>query len=77
MTCAIGDRDRTNLFCIVRMKLHCFQKKYSGKIDLETIEADLRRQKLRAIFGRMIFDIAEIFPEAFPDSFDKYPGLII
>lgn len=54
-----------------------FSEKYSGKIDLETIEADLRRQKLRAIFGRMIFDIAEIFPEAFPDSFDKYPGLII
>lgn len=29
------------------------------------------------LFGKMIFDIAEIFPEAFPDSFDKYPGLII
>lgn len=46
-----------------------FSEKYSNKIDWKEIENDLKRQKLRIIFRRMISDIVGIFPNAFPDSF--------
>ncbi len=60
---------KANRFLYRAYEIALFSEKYSGKIDWEAIEADLKRQKLRAIFGRMIFDIVEIFQEAFPDSF--------
>ena len=46
-----------------------FSEKYSNEIKWKEIENDLMCQKLRIIFKIMIFDILEIFPEAFPQSF--------
>lgn len=60
---------KANRFLYRAYEIALFSEKYSDKINWEAIEADLKRQKLRAIFGRMVFDIVEIFPEAFPDSF--------
>ena len=59
---------KANRFLYRAYEIALFSEKYSDKINWEAIEADLKRQKLRAIFGRMVFDIVEIFPEAFPEA---------
>lgn len=46
-----------------------FSEKYSNEINWNDIERDIKKQKLRFFFKKMIFDILEIFPEAFPQSF--------
>lgn len=52
-------------------EISLFSETYFRKIKWEDIESDLKKQRLRIIFSRMIFDIVEIFPNAFPDSFLK------
>lgn len=46
-----------------------FSEKYSVEINWTDIEKDIKNQKFRVFFKKMIFDILEIFPEAFPQSF--------
>lgn len=46
-----------------------FSEKYSNEIKWEEIENDLKCQKLRVIFKKMILDIIEIFPNTFSESF--------
>lgn len=46
-----------------------FSEKYFDEINWEAIGIDISTQKLRVIFKKMILDIIEIFPNAFPDSF--------
>lgn len=46
-----------------------FSEKYYNQIKWEDIIEDIKKQKLRIIFKKMIVDILEIFPEAFPPSF--------
>ena len=46
-----------------------FSEKYYNQIKWEDIIEDIKKQKLRIIFKKMIMDILEIFPEAFPQSF--------
>lgn len=46
-----------------------FSEKYFNDINWRDIENDIVKQSLRIIFKKMIFDILEIFPEAFPESF--------
>lgn len=60
---------RAGRFLYRSYEIALFSEKYSNEIKWEEIENDLRCQKLRIIFKIMIFDILEIFPEAFPQSF--------
>lgn len=46
-----------------------FLEKYSAEINWTDIEIDIKKQKFRFFFKKMIFDIIKIFPEAFPQSF--------
>lgn len=46
-----------------------FSEKYYNQIKWEEIIGDIKKQKLRIIFKKMIMDILEIFPEVFPQSF--------
>ncbi len=46
-----------------------FSEKYYCKINWTDIQNDLTHQKFRIFFKKMILDIIEIFPNAFPESF--------
>lgn len=50
-------------------EISLFSEKYFNEIKWEDIERDVKSQKLRIIFKKMIFDILRIFPSAFPKSF--------
>ena len=50
-------------------EISLFSEKYFNEIKWEDIERDIKSQKLRIIFKKMILDIIEIFPNAFPESF--------
>lgn len=46
-----------------------FSEKYYNQIKWEDIIKDIKKQKLRISFKKMIMDILEIFPNTFPESF--------
>lgn len=46
-----------------------FSQKYYNQIKWEEIIGDIKKQKLRIIFKKMIMDILDIFPATFPNSF--------
>lgn len=46
-----------------------FSEKYYNRIKWEDIIEDIKKQKLRIIFKKMIMDILDIFPGTFPNSF--------
>lgn len=46
-----------------------FAEKYYKKINWDDIQNDIKHQQLCIIFKEMIFDILEIFPNAFPQKF--------
>ena len=48
-----------------------FSEKYCDEIKWEDIIEDIKKQKLCISFEKMIMDILEIFPGAFPDTFIK------
>ena len=50
-------------------EISLFSEKYFNEIKWEDIERDVKSQKLRIIFKKMIFDILRIFPSVFPKSF--------
>lgn len=58
-----------NRFLYRAYEISLFSEKYFKEIKWEDIEKDLKCQKLRIIFKKMISDIIWIFPNAFPESF--------
>lgn len=60
---------KANRFLYRAYEISLFSEKYFEIINWEDIENDVSTQKLRIIFKKMIFDILEIFPNAFPKSF--------
>lgn len=58
-----------NRFLYRAYEISLFSEKYFKEIKWKDIEKDLKRQKLRIIFKKMILDILGIFPNAFPESF--------
>lgn len=60
---------KTKRFLYRAYEISLFSEKYFEIINWEDIENDVSTQKLRIIFKKMIFDILEIFPNAFPKSF--------
>ena len=46
-----------------------YSEKYFKEINWNDVEEDIRHQKLCLVFKKMMRDILEIFPNAFPDSF--------
>ena len=48
-----------------------FAEKYSSEIIWENVLNDIKMQKLRVCFKKMIKDILDIFPNAFPDNFTE------
>lgn len=46
-----------------------FSEKYYNQIKWDDIIEDIKKQKLRIFFKKMIMDILEIFPNAFPECF--------
>lgn len=46
-----------------------FSEKYYNQIMWNDIIEDIKKQKLRIIFKKMIMDIIEIFPDTFPNCF--------
>lgn len=60
---------RTNRFIYRAYEISLFSEKYFDEIKWNEIIEDVKYQKLRIIFKKMINDILAIFPEAFPNSF--------
>lgn len=59
----------TNQFLFRAYEIALFSEKYFDEIRWNEIIEDVKHQKLRIIFKKMINDILAIFPEAFPNSF--------
>ena len=60
---------RVNRFFARSYEIAVFLNKFSQIINWDEIKNDIKNQKLRIIFKKMIYDILEIFPEAFPKQF--------
>ena len=60
---------KTNRFLYRAYEISLFSEKYFNEIKWEDIEKDIKSQKLRIIFKKMILDIIEIFPNAFSENF--------
>ena len=50
-------------------ELALFSEKYYDQIIWEDIFVDLKHQKLKIFFKKMIYDIVSIFPSTFPDEY--------
>lgn len=59
---------RTNRFLYRAYEIALYSEKYFENINWDEILKDLRCQRLRIIFKKMILDIVEIFPDVFPKS---------
>lgn len=60
---------RTNRFIYRAYEISLFSEKYFNEIKWEDIEKDIKSQKFRIIFKKMILDITGIFSKVFPESF--------
>lgn len=58
-----------NQFLFRAYEIALFSEKYFDEIKWNEIIEDVKHQKLRIIFKKMIYDILAIFPEVFPNSF--------
>lgn len=60
---------KANRFLFRSYEIAMYTEKYYNQIKWEDIIEDIKKQKLRIFFKKMIMDILEIFPNAFPESF--------
>lgn len=60
---------KTKRFLYRAYEIALFSEKYGDEIKWAHIVNDLKHQKLRVFFKKMIQDIIAIFPNAFPDSY--------
>lgn len=60
---------KANRFLCRAYEIALFLEKYFDEIKWDDIIHDIKKQKLRIIFKKMLYDILEIFPEAFPKQF--------
>lgn len=60
---------KANRFFYRAYEISLYSEKYFTEINWREIEEDITHQKLRVLFKKMISDILEIFPAAFPSSF--------
>lgn len=60
---------KTGRFLYRAYEIALFTEKYNQKIHWDDIQEDLKCQNLCILFQKMIMDILEIFPNAFPESF--------
>ena len=62
-------KQNKNRFLYRAYEISLFSEKYYSKIKWNEVIEDLRKQKFRLIFKKMIYDIINIFPETFPQEF--------
>ncbi len=62
------DVEKANRFLYRAYEIALFSEKYFKEINWDEIANDIKSQKLRVIFQKMIYDILEIFPETFPNQ---------
>lgn len=60
---------QANRFLYRAYEIALFAEKYNNEINWEDVEKDIKTQKLRICFEKMIRDILDIFPSVFPESF--------
>ena len=60
---------KANRFLYRAYEIALFSEKYYNQIKWKDIIEDIKKQKLRIFFKKMIMDILEIFPNTFPESF--------
>lgn len=60
---------KTKRFLYRAYEIALFSEKYYNQIKWEEIIGDIKKQKLRIIFKKMVMDILEIFPNIFPEFF--------
>lgn len=59
----------TKRFLYRAYEIALFSEKYNNEIKWDHIINDLKQQKLRVFFKKMIYDIVAIFPHVFPNSY--------
>lgn len=62
-------KQNKNRFLYRAYEISLFSEKYFSKINWNEIIKDMKHQKFRLIFKKMIYDIIKIFPQTFPQEF--------
>lgn len=60
---------KTRRFLYRAYEIALFLERYSAEINWVDMQRDLKKQKFRICFKKMIIDICEIFPDSFSESF--------